>query len=57
MNAFNVCPLAYKMMSVMANDSGMAMATITVPRIDCKKMRMTMAMSTSAWTISLRKPK
>jgi hypothetical protein len=43
-------------MSVIANDSGMATDTITVPRTLCKKRRMTRAMRTSACTISFLSP-
>ncbi len=43
-------------MSVIANDSGMATETMRVPRRLCRKIRMTMAMRTSAWTISRFSP-
>ncbi len=43
-------------MSVIANESGMATETMSVPRTLWRKSRMTSAMRTSAWTISFLSP-
>ena len=43
-------------MSVIANESGMATETMSVPRMLWRKRRMTRAMRTSAWKISFFSP-
>ena len=54
--ALSDCPVAYRTMSVMANDSGIATETMSVPRTLWRKSRMTRPMRTSAWTISFLSP-
>ena len=55
-NTFSVWPVAYSTISVIANDSGIASDTTSVPRTLCRNSRITSATRTSAWTISFLRP-
>ncbi len=54
--AFSVWPVAYRTMSAMAKDSGMATETISVPRKLCRNSRITSEMRINARKISVLRP-